>query len=60
MECNAASVSGWRVECEAVGRRACEMGTERQAEAPGMDRMEDAVKLVQGRIWRTSHQKCLV
>ena len=36
------------------------MGTERQAEAPGMERMEAAVKEVQGRICRTSHQKCLV
>jgi hypothetical protein len=60
MECRADSVSGWRWVEGGLGRRADVTGIERQAEAPGKERMDAALKLVQGRICLMSHQKCLV
>jgi len=43
-----------------VGRRADDTGMDRHSVAPGRERIDEAVKLVHGRTWRTSHQKCLV
>ncbi len=60
MECRACSVSGWRCEAMGAGSKGAGTGQASNDAAPGMERMEAAEKLAQGRTWRTSHQKCLV
>lgn len=57
---SAASVSGCRELVVGCWRSGCGTGQLRRPEAPGRERMVSRLKLVQDRIWRMSHQKCLV
>lgn len=60
MECRACSVSGWRAVATGVRRRGVGTEQDRTEEAPGRERMAEALNDDHGLTWRTSHQKCLV
>lgn len=53
-----ASVSGWREEKAGRGSIGAGTGEVSRAEAPGRQRTVEALKLLQERTLRTSHQKC--
>lgn len=60
MLCSSVSVSGWREVRGGVGKVRVGRAMERSAWRPGIELIVVGVKDVQGRIWRMSHQKCLV
>ena len=54
------SVSGWREVRGGVGKVRVGRAMERRAWRPGIEFIVVGVKVVQGRICRMSHQKCLL